>query len=366
MKIGILTYHRAENYGALLQAYALREFLKNCGFDAEFVDYWPQYHIDHYTILSYKKIKRLNFRFKVNALVWAPFRYLRKYKLQKFMIKYLGLSREIKYKHDDDVAKGYDCVIYGSDQIWRKQNEISYTGFNPWYFGSSNIVAHRKISYAGSMGTVTENLEDQSELKEYFKNFNSISVREIDLQSLLYKLGFESELVSDPVFLLSIDEWRKLRKKEKSNTKKYILFYNLLNTEESVDFVKRLQYQTSLEVKEINMNFKFGNIGKRYVQTASIQEFIQLIDDAEYVVSNSFHGVAFSILFEKQFFVIGMRERASRVKSLLQILNMQDRFYEKNEKININSRLDYKEKQGLLKSYIDSSKEYLLKAINSD
>ena len=130
MKIGILTYHRAENYGALLQAYALMSYLKSLGHDVSFVDYWPNYHKRYFELFSWKKFMEGSIREKLVLLYylffWNSMRKKRKKNLQAFMYEELGLLPKVKYYSDSDVVREFDVVFYGSDQIWRKQKMKSH------------------------------------------------------------------------------------------------------------------------------------------------------------------------------------------------------------------------------------------------
>jgi hypothetical protein len=129
--------------------------------------------------------------------------------------------------------------------------------------------------------------------------------------------------------LLSKDEWKKLFNPIPTK-QKYILFYNLLQSEESVKFAEELSHSTGLPIREINMNLTFSHFcSNRYITSASLERFLQLVDGAEYVVSNSFHGVALSLIFEKQFFAVGMANKSNRVVSLLQIVGLEDRYITK-------------------------------------
>ncbi len=328
MKIGILTYHRAENYGALLQAYALRTFLQQQGHEVSFVDYWPKYHVEHYRIFSPVKFKKLGVKGKINylfvSLLWFIPKYKRKHRLEKFMCNRLQLDGSIKYLNDKDVTEPYDLVVYGSDQIWRRQS-IHNKDYNPWYFGAANVVSKKKITYAASMGIIDTNEQDDEHIKEWLKNFDALSVRELDLKKYVEKLGYRAQLVCDPTFLLSKKEWSKLYQSVENG--KYILFYNLLNSSESLKFANALSRLTGLPVKEINMEFNLKHIfSKRYFTCASVEQFLQLIEGAEYVVSNSFHGVAMSLIFEKQFWAVGFGAKASRVVSLLNSVGLSERF----------------------------------------
>ncbi len=363
MKVGILTYHRAENYGALLQAYALYTFLRNEGYDVEFVDYWPEYHVKHYRLFTLDGLSHGSLKNRVKYclfnLFWYIPKYVRKRRLTDFMRDRLNLGNIIAYSSDDVTTSKYDVVIYGSDQIWRRQR-IHKNEFNQWYFGSPNIVAKHKMTYAASMGVIHNSIEDDKLIQKWLENFERLSVRETDLKQYLQKLGFDSKLVIDPTFLLSMDEWRMLYKKK--NQKRYILYYNLLHSEESTTFAKRLSSQKKMPVIEINMSLNINNIfSSRYVSCASVEHFLQLIDNAEYVVSNSFHGVAFSLIFRKQFWAVGMGEKANRVISLFEQAGLTERYIKAdNKQVELDDVIDYDGVYKRLSPWIADSKSYLL------
>ena len=364
MEIGILTYHRAENYGALLQAYALKTYLTQQGHEVSFVDYWPLYHVEHYRIFSSSYFKTRNLKGKVFYLFWFLFwgktRYSRKRKLTRFMRERLNVPQVIKYQFNDDVCNEFDAVIYGSDQIWRKQEFESFSGYNPWYFGSDNVKSPIKISYAASMGKTTAIGDDErKQLALLLKNFNRISVREKDLQQLVISLGFVSELVIDPVFLLSKDHWSSLFPENGKREKPYIFYYNLLSSPESDRYVAFLQEKTGLPVKEISLLFDRKHISGRYIHSASVEEFLYLIANADYVVSNSFHGIAFSIIFRKEFFVLGLNDRSSRITSLLERCGLDDRLIKPDNMKEELGYIDYESVQSKLSNYIDLSKLFL-------
>ncbi len=362
MKIGILTYHRAENYGALLQAYALMTFLRAKGHDVSFVDYWPKYHSDYFRLFPFHNMNHQSFlkRIKnyIKLIVWLIPRFKRKKKLCAFMYKHLQLSHKPLYTKETDRTQHYDIVVYGSDQIWRKQN-LGGVGFDKWYFGSDNVWADRKIVYAGSMGTIDTTAEEDKSIKRLMNNFDEITVREKDLQLYFQNLGIPSKQVLDPVFLLSKDEWEKLIKNNITQPSKYILFYNLLNTKESEDFAEALSKDKGLPIKEINKAMSLSHFGKRYFSTSSVEDFLQLINDAEYVVSNSFHGVAMSIILQKQFFAVGMSNRSNRVRSLLDSLGISNRYVEGKNNSIFDENIDYSSLAERINLHISSSKDIL-------
>lgn len=359
MKIGILTYHRAENYGALLQAYALMTYLRSLGHDVSFVDYWPKYHSDYFKIFSWKVFKRRSLKGKILMFsnLILPTKHIRKHRLQRFIHEKLGLSKNPRYTDENDTTEKYDVVFYGSDQIWRKQN-LDGVGFDKWYFGAHNVVASKKIVYAGSMGTINTTVDDDDFVKGMMSNFEIISVRENDLKSYLQRLGVESLQVIDPVFLLTKEQWRRIKTPSILNNK-YILFYNLLNSAKARNFADRLGKEKGMPVIEIN---KKTMMGKGYVRNASVEMFLQLIDDADYVVSNSFHGVAFSVIFEKQFYAVGMGEKSSRVVSLLSALDISNRYIEDGLSFS-QTDINYERVKNSLKQFKEFSVAYIKNAI---
>jgi polysaccharide pyruvyl transferase WcaK-like protein len=364
MKIGILTYHRAENYGALLQAYATKTYLQSLGHDVSFVDYWPKYHSDYFSIFPIRVFNKRNAKGKLSMLLrlalWGTPKYIRKRRLQKFMREKLGLPKSPLYTNDECKTEKYDVVVYGSDQIWRKQN-LGGVGFDTWYFGSDNVLAEKKVAFAGSMGALRLDDEDESYVLQQMKNFDKLSVREKDLHTFLSLRGISSQVVSDPVFLLKKEEWMIVSNSCSIN-EKYILFYNLLNTRESVSFANRLSQTTGLPVVEINKVLTPSRFFcRRYVSCASVERFLSLIAHADYVVSNSFHGVAFSLIFEKQFFAVGMRDKANRVVSLLESLELKSRYVVDGRSLSEDdsSVIDYAAVKKKLQVLVDGSVKYL-------
>lgn len=359
MKVGILTYHRAENYGALLQAYALKTYLQSLGHDVGFVDYWPDYHEDYFKIFTKKRFLEASLRGKLVQIYylffWGLIRKRRKVNLQEFMYKQLGLSSKPKYRTKEDVCDEFDVVFYGSDQIWRKQGMKSFPGFDSWYWGADNVKA-KKVAYAASMGNVNVDDNDRTFIKACLNKFDAISVREDSLKKLLDSLAVSSELVIDPVFLLDAKEWTKLISDVKPLKDRYVLVYNLLGNDETVRFAEKLANDKNLKIVEITKKYLPFAVGGRYNYTASVEEFLSLIYHADYVVSNSFHGVAFSIIFQKQFFAIGMGNKADRVLSLLNLLGLKERYV--NTRIPI-EKVDYCNIQSSYLQRIMSSKLYL-------
>ena len=327
MKIGILTFHRANNYGAFLQAFALKHYLEGLGHHVEIVDYWPAGHANVYKLLnldwkhqSLVKILKTLISF---ALGYSR-RKKRKDKMEYLVQKYFNLSLSPIYEKPEELSSlDYDCVVYGSDQIWWKSTIPGYEGFDPVYWGEYFNPMIKKVTYAPSMGIIDLTQEDKLQIQKWLKNFDTISVREIELYQAVQGLTEKSiSVVLDPVFLLSKEEWSKYC--VPVNRSKYILYYNLLPSKEADGFVKTLSAKLKTEIVEITGSVSMKKVGRRYMQTVDAFEFISYIKNAEIVVTSSFHGVVFSIMFGKKFYAVGMGNKVGRVKSLLSALNIEE------------------------------------------
>ena len=370
MKIGILTYQRAHNYGALLQAYALKTYLKSLGHQTEVIDYWPEYHDEDYKLIPYFKPR--SFLGKIKAILLLFLGYNRIIKrangYKKFMSKHLNLTVNPKYSNEQEMSEiEYDVVVYGSDQIWRKSNYPFFKGFSDLFFGDSLKKVNKKITYAASMGIIDVDNQDKDYLKRKLKNFDSISVREEELKLLVDEIKEDNvSLVLDPVFLLAKEEWVELNTSAiPLSQDKYIFFYQLMPSKDSIDFVQRLKEFYGYKVIEIRGRVEPLLFGNRYHQTASPFDFLSLLQNAEIVVSTSFHGVAFSLIFEKQFYALGMEKNSGRVQSLLNKLNISERLITTTNQLNFEEKVNYQNVNIRKQELINQSQNYLIKTLNN-
>lgn len=343
MKIGILTYHRAENYGAVLQAYALKEFLSMQGHTVEFVDYFPAYHKEFYD----RKFKAKNWPLSWKKKILYPY-----YLLRTFFPLYLQKEQRRrnfkefikKYLIDNELGltdSGYNVVIYGSDQIWRKQKTSDFSGFDDVYFGNEAIRADKRIAFSASMGDVNLDENDQAYLKDVLRRFSAIAVREKNLLEAIKSFLIDSPLVHtlDPVFLLDKSKWMQIGLR-RIIEQKYVLFYNFFPDEKADEIAQSLSERLGLPVVEIVKDVTHRNSKNIILRTIGPMEFLSLFAHAEFVISSSFHGVAFSIIFEKQFYAWLSKSR-QRVVSLLMLLGIEDRLIRGADEINVEKKIDY-------------------------
>jgi hypothetical protein len=369
MKIGILTYHRAHNYGALLQAYALQNFLLGLGHEVSIIDYWPEYHSSDYVI--FPKYPWMSFKSKIKRILLFCIGFIKIFKRRngyiRFAIEQFKLTKHPLFVTPEMVnTASYDLVIYGSDQIWtnQKHNSYKFTGFDEVYFGSYPGTLQKKISYAASMGVIDLSIEDCLFLERTLKKFHAISVREIELEKVIReRCNCEASLVLDPVFLLTKEKWRTLIPNIPPK-KKYIFLYHLLHSEDAILLTKRLEDYFGYKVLEIpGTNVNPCLISSRYRQTESPFGFLSLISNAEYVISTSFHGMAFSLIFEKQFYALGMGANSGRATSLLSLLGIQNRYIHNIDDANYKEEINYKLVNNNINILREKSIDFIMKSM---
>lgn len=358
MKIGIVTYHRTNNYGAVMQSLATRFVLQEMGHEVYYVDYWPEYHREKYQLFPKKKFKKLDLLRKISFL----FKLIKYYKPKKRRIEnFEAFFQTYVYPFCRPIDDSYDIVVYGSDQIWRKQSELDT--YNPFYFGQNEIKAGKHISYAASMGILPDNNVDRERVKALVSHLDRISVREEGLRQLLFSFGFENvSLTLDPTILLSSEEWDKQLPTEAYRGEKYILIYimgtNSFDLKEIKSFAEKKELKTLILRGDAGTKESANNI-----TSAGPSEFIRLTKNAEYVFSASFHGLAFSIIYGKQFFT-SFNRNSGRAQSLLDQLGLLERLLPPKTSIpdNVNP-IDYVEVKSKLKMLKEESLKFLIDAL---
>ena len=356
MKIGILTYHRTHNFGGCLQALATRLVLENMGHQVYFVDYWPDYHKQRYSLLSFQSIWTAptilsGIRAYVESFLCLPYSIKRRKNFMRFLNECI-----IPFcKPTDDV---YDVIIYGSDQIWRKQPLSN--DYNPIYFASNEFKAKKHIAFSASMGILPTEVQNIDTVRKLCQNFDKISVRETNLCDFLLGIGFyESCVTLDPTLLVSRTIWDGYVNQEEYQGPQYALFYELNEGVFDMAKVKKFANDRGLLLKVVK-----GSARKRDTQTeistAGPYEFITLIKNARYVFSSSFHGLVFAIIYGKEVFV-SFKTNVERSKSLLDMAGIPDRFIDPGEDIPDLPPIDYEMVESRIDEYREVSLNYLRK-----
>ena len=353
-KVGIMTFHYAHNYGAMLQAFALRSFLNENGFEAEIINYVPTYMELKYLKVNFFKVLMT---FKRSVVMGYIKRLRNKNKFEIFEKHYLGIEDRKAIRKGDlsSLYSNYDVLLFGSDQIWN----TNITHDDLTYFGEY-ADSMKKISYAASSGNAINMPEYREIAKRFLSDFSSISVRENNSKEVLAKiLNKEVVTVLDPVFLLDIDAWLKQAEKSSINIEDdYVIYYSIQQNEELSNECIKYARENNLRIVEINGEMKKTNKEATLLDNIGPNEFLYLLNRANTVFTNSFHAVAFSIIFNKHVFIRAHTETGNRVTDLVNLCGCDwdgESLFEMRADIYLK-----------LRDRIALSKKYLFNSLNMD
>jgi len=363
VKIKTITCHNVYNYGASLQAYALVRHLKDLGHTVEIIDYNPSYLSNRYNLWSVSPKWSRSIVLKLMYwLLKVPARLIRdtprRRAFNHFTKDHLPLTSRT-YRTNEELKSDIpqaDLFIAGSDQIW---NSTYPNGRDPTFYLDFASATSIKASYAASFGTDRLEVELQKSIKAWLTAFDCISVREATGLAILDTIGMSGVQVMDPAFLLTADEWRGLAT-DKSIRGKYILVYDFENNPAIADFATDLSTRTGLPIVTLIDNPCYA-CKHRYISNASPWDFLGLIRNGEFIISNSFHGTVFSIIFNKEFFTFGRMNQNvnSRMTDLLSVLGITDRLITNATHAGEIRAIDYPAVNAVLTDRIAHSRAYL-------
>ena len=366
MKIKTITCHEVYNHGASLQEYALLKFLENHGHESETIHYKPHYLSEHFNFwrISNPRYEKNIFIKSIYLILKFPFRYKmlkRKKTFDAFSEKYIKSTKKL-YRTNQDLKLDLpeaDAYICGSDQIW---NSFFPNGKDPSFYLDFVPDNKLKISYAASFAIekLEENIKDF--VKEKVSRLDHASVRESSGKTILSDLGIHDVIhVLDPVFLLEQSDWKKLCL-ESIIKEDYIFVYDFDSNPLIEAFVKAQQKKYGYKVVSVNKNVNYAN-HNFYLEGPST--FLTLLSNAKYVVSNSFHAVAFSAIFKKQFTVFNRSEKINtRMRDFVNLLDIQDVLISNAKEVeNYSYTIDYDAFDKKLTSVKMISKDFLINAL---
>ena len=373
MKVGIIThYYKSLNYGGNLQAYALCKYLNLNGHKAEQICFvnTQKRKITFKSIVRFAKRKVGKLFFNQNDKFISSDLQLRKNSIFSFNQQRIPHS-DVVYNSETiySAEEKYDVFITGSDQVWHP------LAVNDAYL--LKFVKNKpKISYAASLAVSELSDSYKQRLKEELKDYLAISVRENNAVDLLKPLEIgEVSVTVDPVFLLDKTEWNELSS-SKIITDKYVFCYFLGDNAEARRVVDCFAKRQGLKI--VTMPYLEGkfrscdrDFGDEKIFEATPNDFLSLIRYAEYVFTDSFHALSFSLIFEKQFFVFNRTKTGmmnSRIYSLLSLVSLEERFFDKEienfaKKIENFSNINYANDFLKLEELKDYSKNFLTESL---
>jgi len=358
-KIGIVTHYGVHNHGAQLQLFALITILRSKGMDVHALQFDKDYrYMDATAKNKYKiSIKSIPFYTKYlfeKGIKKTIFNYSKKRIFDTFRTKNNVLG-ERYYDFNGD------CIIVGSDEVFSIE-----TGLTDAFWGN-NAKTKKIISYAGSFGPTNQEEIEKKNVSEYILkalgNFEKITVRDKNSKEIIENfLGKDIELVCDPVILYGYKKEIETRKENKLG--RYILVYsydNNMNDTEDVVLIKQVAKELNLPVYSIGFYHKWCD---RNINADPI-ELLGYFKNAEYIITDTFHGTVMSLITESRF-ATKLRGNSNKLRNLLFEYNLENRIYESKEECSniLNSEIDYEKVNSLMGEYRKKSLSYLLNAID--
>lgn len=369
MKIALLTFHNAANYGAALQAFGLQKALDEKGFENIYINYQNEHRINSYSVSNHvlSAVRKHDFKGAIRYLAGAPFLLLRKARFNAFYKENLRSTKEIyKSSHASKCLNGtYNKFIIGSDQVWNWSNN----GGDHSYMLSFVTDNDKKISYSSSFG-ISEIPEDLKLIyQKYLSQFNHLAVREQKGVEIVNNLiNRKPKLVLDPVFLLSKEQWLDVANPKKIEESFVFSYTNKPNQLEK--FLSTTEYNlTDTYLYKLSRNIKVNDFLEKKIKvkySMSPSKFLSVVRDAKLVVSASFHCVAIAIIMNKPFVAIltGNKGKDERLTNILSLLDLNNRIYDENmSEEQIKVPIDYDKVNNMIEELKFSSFEYLLSAL---
>lgn len=333
MKIGIVTFQETNNYGALLQNYALQTVIKKAGHEVETIDYKSAYIGKPLGIRHLKNKGLMTYLLGVAGY----FIYLPRTKANKKLRSKIHYSRRVNGRTIRELANDYDLYITGSDQVWN----YKLTGMDPYYMLGFVKDKSKCVSFSASIGVTEIDRSKYKPIRHYLKNYKYISVREDSAKDALSKvINNDIDVISDPTIMLGKEEWSVLATRKPKF--KYVYVYQLGVSNDVVMMAKKIAKEEGLRI--VFTPFPVGKPVKgRYHIAAGAEDVVSYIKNAEYVITDSFHGTMLSIIFGKKFFTKCAGTHAgvgSRIHDMLDKYGLLDRLL--SDDSDYQKEIDYK------------------------
>lgn len=300
MRVGILTFHDGINYGAYLQVYALKSMIEQIGHEV--------------SVINYKQgkfwLKEYLYFLKKGG---TPIRNLRKIdSFRKLHSKYLNLTKLSFFA--SSISKNFDAVVFGADEIWNTRNPGF--GFDPTYFGAG-VDCIKKVSYGPSFGASDSVAAKEENIERYLKSFLSLSVRDYHSRDILEELGFSNtSVVPDPTLLHPASFFVQKKVPIENN----ILLYSAEPIgKEMQEKIRKYASERNRKIISIGYEHKFADINYADI---GVDKWLELFMGAGEVITSMFHGVMFSLIFEKKFGFIYTEYRKNKLSAVVDVLGL--------------------------------------------
>lgn len=357
----IATFYNEVNYGAVFQSYALQKKLESYFDEVRVIDYRPDVMKNKDKLINCASIKAL-----ILSIITLPIKILRKCVFRKFVKRHIDTIGVEEISNDKNCL---DYVFLGSDQIWNPQIT---GGVDPVFFGViPGFTGNKTIAYAPSIGKNKITELELSEMKTLIKNIDCISVREQEAKDIVSEITSKDiSIVCDPTLLLRKDDWDKLLLSSNISRKNehYVFVYSLSQNPDVIKLAQKIALDNNSTIIEayLGRKYKKGNKRHKIKYYLSPEDFISYLSSADYVVTDSFHGTVFSIIYNKNFYTVPYKGKEGRIEYLLKKTGLENRIVRDISMFNYICNSNNTVFNSGLKQFVEDSELYLKKGIEFD
>ena len=362
--ISLITIHLGSNFGSILQTIASFEILKKLDYKILIVNYipdrctWKRFLISHID----------NFSSFLKMFIVVPLEIINKHIYNSYLARYADVSNPI-YSGDDfvNVCPKSNIYVTGSDQVW---NSVHNEGLDRRYYFDGFPGDTIKIAYSSSIGRGKLDLDEYVEVKRMLGSYKAISVREESAKQIIESMGYTVTHLLDPTFMLNKEDWGKYRSKRLVKAPYVLVYlpYNIHNKQLIYKTVRSIAIEKGLKIVSFSWTIKPEKYADKTIYFANPGDFLSLMEYADYVVTNSFHGTAFSINLNKQFSVYLPTGFGTRIISILKKCSLMHRLLKEEEiitKEKINEKINYQSVNKILDEERTKAYAFLNKALNN-
>lgn len=370
MKVSIITLHRVFNYGSVLQAYATQKVFENAGYEVEVIDYITEQRTNKRLFLRVPDFIKNDFFHKYSYILMKSFSILlKKETFGGFLRKNVNLTDK-KYISVDDLVENppkADIYVTGSDQVW---NSVYNEGIDRGFFLDFLPDDAIRVAFVSSFGKDKLEELEKADTQKYLKKYNLISVREDKAANIIGDLGLETPIqLIDPTLQITKNEWLSIASKRLVKEPYLILMLLYNEDNHATEYARKIADEKGLKLVKISWELRKPPFVDKLYTHRSPEDFLSLFAYADFVVTNSFHGLAFSINLNKQFIVVPRNEYNSRIESLLTLTDLNKRMVtsEKGVEECMNNIINYENIEKCLESEREKAQEFIrnIKYINN-
>lgn len=354
MKVSVITVINTRNYGTVLQTAATKAVFEELGCETEFIDYTRKGQTPISAAVSEFTESRHGI---IKKMMLFPIRIADKYRaklmFRNFLQTHIVLTKRKYFSFEELASNPPDADLYctGSDQTW---NSGWNNGLEKSFFLEYAPENKKRISFSTSIGKSEWDEAEYAQTAPLLKKYAFITVREKSAVEILAKCGIHADWVLDPTMMVYPAFWKSFIRQNRPTDEKYLLVYQLHQAHGNVDFnqqVERISKEKGLAVKTI----KYDIMGylkhmKSSVYLPTPEQFLNWIYYADYIVTDSFHGTAFSLNFEKQLSVICPERYSTRMRSILELTGLQDRIVADKKECPDRTEIEYSSVRAVLES----------------